>query len=395
MIRFFFLALSNFFFFLGNALFHLFPIYLGEMGASRTYIGLIMGATTATLVVFTFLLRNRIDFLDKKKYLLLSAAASLFIYAGYFFQADFYTLPFLRFFQGLAYAVGFTFGSAWVVEMIPPEKRAGLIGIFGISGAMTNAVGPYAGEKIIGLFGFPGLFLSAGLCALLWFLSLLCIKNIPAERTLKPENPMATEPSMKAYAAVIPLALLFGTGFSSLFSFISHYASGLSLVPVSAFYLSYTAALTLTRIFFTGTLNRLSRRRVIFGSFLIAVLSLAAASLLSFYPWIWLLGLAGVFYGSAHGFLYPALNMAFIDQTPQRGAKATLLFILFFNLGNTLSSFVLGLLAQWVGYATMYFISALTVLLGSLYYFRKPFARVFAQGLRKLRIPVSSFFQIF
>jgi MFS family permease len=348
---------------------------MSRIGATKSYIGSVMGLTTATLVVLTFFLRNRIDFLDKKKWLLISAGIGIFIYLGYFIRADLATIPFLRFAQGIIYAIGFTFGMTAAVEIIPPGKRAGWIGIFGVSGALTNAAGPVLAEFIIHAFSFQGVFLAAAASSLLWFLCLLGVKvpaSTPARQTIS---------SLKAYRESLLLPVLFGSLFAGFFSFISDYAKEMNVYPISYYFLSYTAVLIGIRFLFKEKLNIWNRDTVIMGSFFTGILALTAGVFLKTVPQAPMLGLIGIFYGTTHGFLYPTLNVLFVEKTPERRGKATLMFLLFFNLGNTISSFFYGWIAEMGGYSFMYLTAIIInlIVLGFSYS-----GRVLTQGLMKV-----------
>ena len=65
----------------------------------------------------------------------------------------------IRLFQGLAFAACFNGCATAVVDLIPRERRAQGIGLFGISGSLAMAIGPYLGEICIINWGFTSYFL--------------------------------------------------------------------------------------------------------------------------------------------------------------------------------------------------------------------------------------------
>lgn len=335
------------------------------MGASKTYIGIIMGLATATLVALTFLFRDKIDFINKKKYLFIASIASILVYLLYYYFANIYTIPIFRFFQGIIYAVGFTFGMALAVDIIPPKKRAGWIGLFGISGAITNAFGPFIVEVLGGKNSFPVIFLAAALGSLLWIFSLIGVQ-VPPKEIKKETKPVA----LREYKSIIILPILFGSAFSSLFSFISHYAEELNLHPVSWYFFCYAGILISFRLFFQKKLNGWNRYKMIFTAFGFALMALLSASFIHHYTVLWGIAFIGSLYGLAHGVLYPVLNTLFVETTPHRSGKATLMFILLFNLGNTISSFFYGFVADLLGYSGMYLLSAVLLFSGLVIFFK-------------------------
>ncbi|HCL57812.1 MAG TPA: hypothetical protein DHW82_12505 [Spirochaetia bacterium] len=365
--NFIFLAFSNFFFFAGNSFFHLLPLYLGKIGGSKTYIGVVMGLTTGLMVLLSWSLRNKIDFLDKKKFVIYSALLATLIYVGYFFTANLYTVFFWRMLQGVIYTIGFTFSAAILVEIIPKEKLVGLVAVFGISGALTNAFGPFVGEKIIKYASFKYIFLAAAVSSLLWLFFIFQVGYVK----IKPKKQdSSSEAPISVYLKIIPTAILFGMVFSSFFSFISHYAEEYHIVPISAFYLSYTGILILIRLFFFDKMNSWNIHKTIRSSFFLVLLVLTGAYFLPRFSFPLFLGLIGAGYGMAHGFLYPTVSVLFLRQTPERRGKATIVFILLFNLGHSISSVFLGFTADHIGYPYMYLIAAAITVFGLVFFLK-------------------------
>lgn len=374
MLNFYLLAFSNFFFFLGNSFFHLFPIYMDHLGATSTYIGIIMGMTGGISVFLTWTFRNKIDFMNKRRFILLAGLFSVLVYLAYFICADLYSIPVIRFFQGFVYSVGFTFGAAFVVELIPAHKRTGLIGLFGISGAITNALGPLIAEKLIAAFSFPAVFLAAMATSFFWILCVFLVKHRQEIPSVQKKEQSA---HISEYKKIIPITLLFGAVFSTLFSFISHYAKELKLDTVTYFYMGYTAVLIIVRIFFNEKLNVWRKEKVIFFSFLSGIAAIFSAFILDYVHISILLALTGMLHGISHGFLYPAFNVIFVEVTPHRSGKATLVFILCFNLGGMLSSFFYGFIADIIGYSWMYlFATVLTSILFVFFYDKNEIQRI-------------------
>lgn len=359
MIHFYLLALANFFFFLANSFFHLFPIYMGQIGASTTYIGLIMGLTSGMSVILTWTFRNRIDFVNKRKFLFYSSVCCMLVYLGYYLRADLYSIPFWRLLQGVFYSISFTFGAAYAVDLIPPSRRAGLIGLFGISGALTNAVGPFMAERLLMHYPFAILFLAAAFSMLIAAGCLFAIRSVPPAR-----DKNTTQPAhLKEYRKIIPLPLLLGMIFATFFSFISHYARESGLNEVAWFYLGYTFILMIVRVLFNGRFSTWKYQITIPTTFYIGIVGLVLASGLSAYPVVPMLVAIGMMLGIAHGILYPTLTVVFLEATPHRSGKATLIFILCFNLGGMLASFINGFIADLTGYQYMYLIAAAVVFL--------------------------------
>ncbi|PKL11416.1 MAG: hypothetical protein CVV50_05735, partial [Spirochaetae bacterium HGW-Spirochaetae-6] len=336
--------------------------------ASKGYIGLIMGLHSGVMVALTWLLRNKIDTLHKQRYILWAAWASILVYLAYFFWGNIYTIPFFRVLQGIIGTIGFSFGGALVLDIIPSDKKTGYIALFGLSGALTNSIAPYLSEFISGQFGFRYMFLAAVFFSLCWVFTISRVRLSPPP----PHTSDSSDAGIKNYFYEFPIAVFFGAICSCFFSFISHYAEELKLFPVTLFFLVYSPTIMLLRFSFFSRLDRWNIHKLVLISFIFAFVGLAGAFLLSFYPSLLLVVGIGVLYGVAHGFLYPGINTLFVDKTPKRRGKATLIFILGYNLGYTLAAWIFGFIAESAGYGAMYLASALFCGLVCLTYLGNP-----------------------
>src|SRR5215510_7836369 len=161
-------AASNFLFFTGLAGFVLLPIHLRRLGATDGQLGLIMACYSATAIVVQPVVGAWVDRGRRRAFLVTGAiltSAVAFLFAA---TPDALGLfPLLRALQGVAFSVFFIANFAVVVDLVPPDRRGQALGIFGISGLVSGAVGPALGEVVVDAAGFRGLFLAAAILPLL------------------------------------------------------------------------------------------------------------------------------------------------------------------------------------------------------------------------------------
>ncbi len=364
--NFFLLAVANFCFFTGIASFHLLPVYLAKLNATKTYIGVAMGIMNIFQMLMIIFLLNKIDFINKRKLLIYTAIFTTFLYLMFFFFANLYTIPVLRAFQGIAHGIGFPVGISLALDIIPQDKRVGLLGLFGISGAVSNVAGPPAMEWLMNAFEAHYAFLFPVGISVIWLIFLLLLKIDG-----KPEKKVTHSAPFKMYFKIIPLAVFFGSIFGTFFSFISDYSKELGLTPYSIFFHLYAVALVLVRFTFVKKLNLWKRHGVVIFGYSIGVIALLAGFFVNYASHILFVALIGFLYGTAHGFLYPSLNVLFVETTPNRKGKATLTFIIFLSFGMGASSLINGLVADLTGYSYMYLIFAFASLLITLYFASK------------------------
>jgi MFS family permease len=161
---------------------------------------------------------------------------------------------------------------------------------------------------------------------------------------------------VREYSKIIPLAILAGAIYGTLFNFISHYAAIVKLTYISIFAQTHITVMLIMRLSFHDKLDTWRRDKVIITSYIFAFFCLFFAFLLKYIPFIPMLMLIGGFYGVVQGLLFPSLNALFIETTPFRSGKATIIFVVSRNIGIAVFAFICGFLAQKLGYHMMYLI---------------------------------------
>jgi MFS family permease len=363
------LALANLLFFTGLAGFVLLPLHLRRLGATDGQLGLIMACYSATAIVAQPVVGAWVDRGGRRAFLvtgavLTSGVALLFAAApevlGLF--------PLLRALQGVAFSVFFIASFSVVVELVPPDRRGQALGIFGISGLVSGAVGPALGELLVQAAGFRGLFLAAAVLPLLAAGISARLRLPPEPHRLAPAEglPGLLRGIVSAPGPPMTLGAAFGLGQGVMFTFFPTYALELGVRWVGLFAISYSGAALVVRATAGGLADTIGRRAVIIpalalqagATVLLSSLGLLARSLdvRAGPP----LALAGLLAGAAHGLLYPALTALVVDVTPpERRGRVVGVFMAFVLLGQAAGAAGFGHLAHAVGYGPMFGILSL------------------------------------
>ncbi len=342
-------TIANFCFFLTFASFFLLPLHVRELGGSEAMIGAVMGTVGIAGLASLAFVGWALDLFGRRA-LLLGGFATMACASASFALLDRIGpgLFALRVVQGIAFASGFNAASTLAVEFAPPEKRAAALGLFGVSTLTTHALAPALGEILVHHAGFPTLFVVASLCSVL---AIAIAWPLPGGAPPRHATPVPFRPTPVLLATFATVTCC-GIGFGTVITYVPTFVRDAGLGPVGTFFLSYTAAAVLTRVFAGGAGDVLGRRPVIMPS--LALLAVSTAALASVHSSAMLAGSALVF-GTAQGLLYPTLNAFAIDQvdvahlgrtqTAYNGA---------FNLGTTLGSFALGPVVEALGYPTTF-----------------------------------------
>ena len=357
-------AIANFLFFTGLAGFVLLPLHLRRLGATDGQLGLIMACYSATAIVVQPVVGAWVDRGGRRAFLVTGAVLTSGVALLFAAAPDALGLfPLLRALQGVAFSVFFIANFTVVVDLVPPDRRGQALGIFGISGLVSGAVGPALGELLVQAAGFRGLFLAAAVLPLL-------AAGISARLRLPPEPrrvgageglPGLLRGILSAPRLPMTLGAAFGLGQGVMFTFFPTYALDLGVRWVGLFAVTYSGAALGVRATASGLADTIGRRAVIIpalalqagATVLLASLGLLARSL--GFPAGPSLALAGLLAGAAHGLLYPALTALVVDVTPpERRGRVVGVFMAFILLGQAGGAAGFGYLAHAVGYGPMF-----------------------------------------
>src|SRR5262245_31473522 len=152
-----------------------------------------------------------VDRVGRRPFMLGGAALAAVAALGFALAPDTLGLfPLLRVLQGLAYSQFFIANFTLVIDLVPAQRRGQALGIFGISGLISTAVGPALGELVVRAFGFRAFFAAAGA------VSLTALAVAARVREPSSRRPAAAGLSALLHAVLtaprLPMALAFGFG---------------------------------------------------------------------------------------------------------------------------------------------------------------------------------------
>jgi MFS family permease len=352
---------SNFCLFLIVTTWSLLPLFVVDLGGNTLDVGIVMGSLGVTSLGSLPLLAPLIDRYGRKSFILWGILAAGVSNAGFlaFHEYSMLMVP-LRLVQGVAFAACFNACAAAVVDCIPEKRRAEGIGIFGISGSLATAIGPYLGEACIINLGYRAFFLLLVGFGALGFLAALIVK----ESAPKPANEQLlgffATALRGSYLPMMGMAVTFGAGFAAMVNFFPLLAKTLG-IRVGVFFLSYGLALLLVRVFLGRLADTVDRDRLILACLLGFAGMLAAAGLVDH---LYQSAFVGIMFGVAQGFSYPAMMARMVDRSVLGNrAVVVALYTGSFGVGIHASSLAWGALAQFGGLPFMFLVAA--ILMGS------------------------------
>jgi len=266
----------------------------------------------------------------------------------------------LRVVHGVSYALVFNALVTLAADLSPAKKLSQAIGLCGVAGIASNALGPAIGEVIADRWGFPRVFLLAGGSSLLGTLIALTIREPEIVRV---PSALAGERALDVILAPSRFGVLLctaaaGAAFGALFTFTSPFALAQGGQQVSGFFVGFTVCALGVRLLLGQLADTLGRKRVAFGALTFYGLTACMTAVLR--PS--LLPLVGAGLGCAHGLTYPALNAIAAEGVP-RARRGTVMsyFSACFYGGFALWVYGMGLAAKSTGYPLVFVLSGILV----------------------------------
>ena len=308
--------------------------------------------------------------LDKRLVLIV---VFLFGAVANFGYAMFQSIPafvLFRFFSGVQYGLIGALLMTLAADHLPKTKLTYGLGIYGISGAIGNAVGPSLGDTMLRLgssirdtsFGFRLMFLTG--------MVMFLIATIPAT-ILAPDRKTKEETdgvgswykNILTVHALPPTVVLFllMISYSLINTYIFEFSKEQSINGISVFYIVLAAALAITRPLSGYITDKLGIQRIMFPALLIfavAMFTIGSSNTLL----IVLVGavLAAVGFGASQPSLQAMCMQS--ETTLKRGVASNTIYI-GIDLGLFLGPYLGGLVYARTDYAFMYKIAVVPVVL--------------------------------
>jgi len=357
--------LGYFFLFMSITQFFLFPIFLEQFTPSKSKIGIIMGIHSLMAILIRPFFGRLIDIRGGKKISLLGIGLLIVVLPCFHLIRDAGLLPILlRALTGVGWGISLTATMTICSDLAPIEKLAHSMGIIGLAGLSSHALGPLIAEEIVRHYGFDGLF-NASLGFL--FFSFICI--FITKEIIRPNLSRPKKKSLRDFSILIILVISFmpivhGAIRGSVVYFIALFGKSIPIERVGPFFVAFSLAAIITRLGIGGLSDRYGRKQVIFPAACIISFNLFLISKVNS---LWMFVLTGFIGGFGQGLIFPALSTYIIDIFGRENKGLAISFYLsLFDLGMGLGSPFFGRISDIYGYRKMYLLGGVIFFLASL-----------------------------
>ncbi len=337
------------------------PGFLQQLGARELLIGIIMGAMAASGILARPIIGVWMDRRGRRTPAIFGAICLLVSCLLYLTVHSIGPWIFVvRIVQGLGIAALFSSLFTIAADIVPPERRASAIALFGISGLIPLSLGGLLGDAILAVGTYQTLFWVTAAAALVCLIAVLPIRDTrppPSEENRTGFLDAVTAPNLRP---IWFIACGFALCVAASFVFLKTYVLSTGVGTVGLYFTAYAVAAVAIRATTFGLLDRLSAKQA-----LIPALAATASGLivLAFASHAALLVVAGVLCGLGHGYAFPAIAAVVVNRASaaNRGAAITI-FTALFDVGFIAGGPSFGWLIRATSYRTMY-VSAAALLM--------------------------------
>jgi MFS family permease len=330
------------------------PRYVtGPLASGDVAVGIVTGAFAVTGLACRPIAGRFADASGRRPAVLVGAALSTIAAALYFVPAGVPILVVARLFLGAGEGLIYTAGSAWVVDLAPPERRGQIIGWYGLAIWGGLSIGPAIGELILHAWGFNAVWAFALAAPLAGALIALRIPE-----AFRPRAEHTTRGPLIAREAIRPgLAFSCGTvGFAAISGFIVLMLEARGIENATLAFIAFAFTVVLVRLVGGNLPDRFGGARCAAIAGVVEAAGLAAIAVAQSLP----VAIAGALaMGAAFALLLPSLALIALENVPieRRGATMGTLTA-FFDLGVGVGAPLAGGIAAVAGYGAAFWVAA-------------------------------------
>jgi MFS family permease len=246
----------------------------------------------------------------------------------------------------------YTAGSAWIVDLAPPERRGRVLGLYGLAVWGGLSVGPLAGDLLLEASGYSAVWIFAAAMPVLGAAIAIWVPD-PFEPLAQAEPHPLIAPEAVRPGMAVALASI---GYAAVATFIVLHLEARGIGHGATVFAAFAAMIVLTRLFIGDLPDRVGAAQVAIGATLGEAAGLLTIAVAHSLP-VALAG--GMAMGAAFSLLNPSLMLIAVDRV-SAGARGAAMgtFTAFFDAGVGIGAPLAGLMAALTDYEGAFVLAA-------------------------------------
>ncbi|MDF2634042.1 MAG: major facilitator superfamily 1 [Pelosinus sp.] len=344
------------------------PVYLQNSGFAETQIGIIMGATAISALIIRPWIGFQVDSKGSRPVILIGQMLLIVSTIGYWWAASFLAFFVLRLLYGMGQAFYGTGAVTFASSIGTGESNSNSIAMYTLTTMFGLGLSMSMAQVAFDNFGFNALVgISAVLIGIAFSVMKLRSKPIKLAASNVARTPfMAVLKSNVVFASTLcQFAASFS--FSAILTFIPLAAIDKGVQFYSLFFIAFAISVISSRVFVQKINQKLGLVNATVYSSITMLLSILLL-LVTISPII--LILSGILFGLGFGVVYPSLVLLLVDRINQTNRGTALgIMIAAGDIGNALSTAILGGVAEYLGYAALFSTTALLLAVCTYYFY--------------------------
>jgi MFS family permease len=255
----------------------------------------------------------------------------------------------------------FTAGSAWIVDLAPPERRGRVIGLYGLAVWGALSIGPLIGELILSVSGYTLVWVFAGIAPLAGAVVAAQVHDPyrPADGLEHEEHPLIAREAVRPGVALA----LASIGYATIAAFVVLLLDDRGVGHGATVFGAFATMVVLVRLIGGDLPDRAGPARVATAAAVVESVGLATIGLAGSLP----VAIAGsLAMGAAFSLLYPSLSLIVVERVPETRRGAALgTFTAFFDAGVGLGAPLAGIAVALTSYQGAFLLSAAIALVSA------------------------------
>ena len=334
------------------------PVYLQNSGFGETQIGIIMGATALSALLIRPWIGFQVDSKGSRPVILIGQILLVLSTIGYWWATSFMAFFILRLLYGVAQAFYGTGAVTFASGIGSGESNSNAIAMYTLTTMLGLGLSMSMAQVAFDVFGFNALVgISVMLIAIAF--SIMKWRSHPIKMAV---SNVARTPFMDVLKSKVVFASTLSQfaasfSFSAVITFMPLAALDKGVSFYSLFFIAFAIAVISSRIIVQRVNQSFGLLKTIVYASITMLMSILLL-LITISPMI--LILSGVLFGLGFGIIYPSLVLLLVHRINQKNRGTALgILIASGDIGNALSSALLGIIAEHLGYFALFSVTAL------------------------------------
>jgi MFS family permease len=269
-------------------------------------------------------------------------------------------LIFARLVLGAGEGALYTAGSAWIVDMAPPQRRGRILGLYGLAVWGGLSVGPLLGELLLHAFSYGAVWITAAVLPLLGATIATQVPDPFQPRAQAEPHPLIAPEAVRPGLAVA----LASVGYATLAAFIVLLLESRGVGHGATVFAAFAAMIVLARLLAGQLPDRYGPAPVAVGAVLVEAAGLLLIALSHSLP---LALVGGMAMGGGFSLLNPSLMLIAVGRVSQEARGAAMgTYTAFFDAGVGFGAPLAGLAAALTSYEGAFILAAAVAVFSAL-----------------------------